>query len=399
MRTPLLAAILFLAFPSAQAQSAKEILGAFIQEPLPEDGKICGELIRGQQRPLESVKSSVAPKPAEQLARGWAALGDACEILARGGAGDFRSVASERWRFGQKTIRAALEGEQSPGAGGARATPAAATNEIVPKIIERSRGRAKFAYSKDMVWGALMESLTDANFSPQTMDKDSGTVFFQSDQQWGRAWGDANYAVSLLTTKKVARMSTWQAIAAKANIFCKALDEQTTEVRINVSFAGCNGWQSFGTDYPCIWEPLETNGHAENLIFDGIEKRLAERPSATALVPAAVADAKVVEDAERVLMAFQRLASAIELGLGRDELLRYLVDARAGIDLFAASPSSGAVPMFTAAMREAGSLYQAALNGPDDRRAASLSAAHHRNSDAKMYLANYRIYVQEPSPK
>jgi len=395
LRTLALLPILCLWATPAHGQSARDALLSMIQQPPPESASICLEMVRGQQKSYEALSSSVAPKSEQQLNEGWRAFQQSCQILQQGGAGDFRSVALERWRFGSKRIREALNVE---GATEARQEPSTSMH-VQKKILERSKGRAVFAYPKDAVWVALMEALTDANFSPQSLDKESGTIFFQSDQAWGRAWGDANGAVSLLTTKKVGRASTCLAIAAKANIFCKATDEATTEVKVNVVFSGCNGWQSLGTNYSCIWETLATNGHAENLIFDGIERRLAERPAGASLLPASQPDTVAVAAAEQALLAVQRLASAEELGLGKDDLTRYLVDARTAVEIFHAAPSAGILPLFDAALQEAVEGFRAAAVDAAEGKAAAIARARRRLDDAKKYLSNYRVYVQEPTPE
>jgi hypothetical protein len=188
-----------------------------------------------------------------------------------------------------------------------------------PKLKLRETSRAVFFYPKDAVWTALMESLTAQGFSPESMDKDSGTLFFKPGASWSAKWGDANYAVGLISTKQIRQMSSWQGVATTGNVFVKSLEPGESEVRVNLTLTGFNGFSG-------VWETLFSNGYVEDNILDGILQRLPER------LPMPQVDTETAIAIREAVLLLQKVDAAFRLDAGRDEIMGRLIDAIAAVE-------------------------------------------------------------------
>ncbi len=268
----------------------------------------------------------------------------------------------------------------------------------IEKIVERGTNYAVFRFNKDAVWAALVEAITDANIHPQSMDKDSGAILFNTDATWGQNWGDTNLAVIRMTTKKVKGRSAWQALAVSGNVFCKALDETRTQVKANFRFLGFNGFSQWlgGSG----WQWLDSNGYLEGQIFDALAQRLPDEP-ALLVLPAKESslrgDPVVVEHARRVLSLIEKIDAAFDLGGTRDEIMPLLVDALTAARQFNASENGPLLPLFGVVVQEATTLYRDSLSG--EEKAKTLATARQKLAAARTYLHNFREFGQEPTPK
>ncbi len=265
-----------------------------------------------------------------------------------------------------------------------------------PRVERSGYGFATFRHKREIVWNAIAEIMTTYDWRPQTMDSASGVVFFESQGQWGAYWGSNNVAVAQFTTKKVSKLSTWQHIALKMNLFAKSLDTYRTEVRLSATFMGCNGWQAaFDENRNCRWEPLQSNGQLEQQILDNIRSKLPEVSQAE-LSPPSTPDAKVVSLAREEVNAFERITAAFELGASTDRLMDELISTKASMQTFSESSASATLPRFTAALVASMQYLVAAVHATDKQQ--SFEAAKRAFTEAKDHLRNYEKYLQEVAP-
>jgi hypothetical protein len=277
--------------------------------------------------------------------------------------------------------------------------PAPRQGDLVEKrkVLSREGNRAVFVNNVDEVWSGLMEALTELQMTPKSADKASGTVFFEADAQWGSQWGDANGAVARFSMKKVGGTSTWLGIAAKGNIFCKRVDDGT-ELRINFQFAGCNGWRAMGTGYRCVWEPLQSSGYFEGTLLNEIEKRLPAREWIQDKIPKSTVDQKLVEAAHELLVAVQKIDSAIKLEAGREVTISRMVDGLALVDALDGSTRGAIMPSLVGWVRDAIALYGKAIDA-DTNRDRILSEARKLVARATARLDRYETdAAPDPSP-
>jgi hypothetical protein len=255
------------------------------------------------------------------------------------------------------------------------------------KVISIGDRNAVFARPKAEVWSALMDSLSDENIHPETMDQLSGVLLFKTEAAWTQQWGGTNQAIAVLTSKRVGRMSSWQAIVLTGNIRCKELDAQKTEVTVVVQYSGYNGFASFMGGASSGWQKLESNGFLEKRFLRGIESRLPDivtRPG----------DPKAVDATAGVLAAIRRVDAAFKLGAADEAIMATLLDAQAKVDEF--SESYGRVlPKCMEQMKNAVSAFSIARKGERDQ---SLLQARSSVSLAQQILNAYKDVGIEALP-
>ena len=132
---------------------------------------------------------------------------------------------------------------------------------------------------------------------------------------------------------------------------------------------------------------------AETTAKPETEAKPAETPPASG---AQIADLKVVEKAQAVLQVVQKLDSAFDLALGKDELQSRLIDAHAAVQEFAGSPESEVLPLTVLNLRLAVAYYRGRLGTDNDYATGSAKDALQK---AREYLNNYKASGQEQPPK
>jgi hypothetical protein len=73
-----------------------------------------------------------------------------------------------------------------------------------PKVEKIGLGDVVFKQTRESGWTAVAEAMTSYNWRPQTMDSDSGVVFFRDDGKWGSAWGSDNGRSKAVGERRVA---------------------------------------------------------------------------------------------------------------------------------------------------------------------------------------------------
>jgi len=134
-------------------------------------------------------------------------------------------------------------------------------------VFSEEKNIKSFSADFDTVWSACMQAVVDMKFKIKATEKSSGLIQVETEAEAGDNLGDANEVIKTYTTKKVGSMSGWQAYTFDFNILVSKKDASTTEVKINTSIEGYNGWSE-------KWEALESNGTIEKEIFDTIQNKL-----------------------------------------------------------------------------------------------------------------------------
>jgi len=124
-----------------------------------------------------------------------------------------------------------------------------------------------FATDFDTTWSACIQAIADLKFKIKSTDKSSGLIQVETEAAASDNLGDANEVIKTYTTKKVGSFSGWQAYTFDFNILLAKKDSNSTEVKINTSIEGYNGWSE-------KWEVLESNGTIEKEIFDTIQNKV-----------------------------------------------------------------------------------------------------------------------------
>ena len=137
------------------------------------------------------------------------------------------------------------------------------------------------------------------------------------------------------------------------------------------------------------WAGASENVHmAEQLLAKSTGAPAAG--SATATTPSAPGpqgvNPAVLERAQTVLAQVQKLDSVMDLALGKEETQNRLIDAHAGLQEFAASPESEALPLTVANLRLALAYYRRRLDAEDSFARASAKEALLK---ARTYVKNY----------
>lgn len=252
------------------------------------------------------------------------------------------------------------------------------------KIVVEQPGRVVYQASYDQVWAALMESLATMNVTPQAADKDSGTVFLNVDGAWAAYWGGVNNMIATMTTKKVSRWSTWQAIATKGNFYCKAVSAGQTEVRATFQFSGYNGWSR-------QWEPVDSNGWLEARLLGIISEKLPEPP----ILPDKPGDEKVIAAVEVMLLAMRKVDATYKLEASEELLMNALTEAQARMDEFSDSAHTAVVPKIAGLATDAMAAFRSARN--PQTREADLVLARSAVKTAAEFLGGYRKFTTEIS--
>ena len=112
--------------------------------------------------------------------------------------------------------------------------------------------------------------------------------------------------------------------------------------------------------------------------------------------PGQPGDPKIVDKAKAVLVLVQKLDSAMDLGLGKEELQTRLIDAHAALQEFASAAESKEVPLTVANLRLAVAYYRRRLDTDDSFAIASAKEALQKAREA---LANYEASGLERAPK
>lgn len=131
----------------------------------------------------------------------------------------------------------------------------------------------------------------------------------------------------------------------------------------------------------------------------GTEAKPETEPKPAQTPPASGAqkpNLKVVETAQAVLQVVQKLDSAFDLALGKDELQSRLIDAHAAVQEFAGSPESEVLPLTVLNLRLAVAYYRRRLGTDDAFATTSAKDALHK---AREYLNNYKASGQEQPAK
>ncbi|MFQ5724282.1 MAG: hypothetical protein ACE5G6_07285 [Terriglobia bacterium] len=103
-------------------------------------------------------------------------------------------------------------------------------------------------------------------------------------------------------------------------------------------------------------------------------------------------DPETVEKASKVLESVQKLASTLDLGLGKKEVQDRLIDAHAALEDFSSHPLSENVPLTVGSLRVALAYLRRALDGKD---AFAMLSGKDSLQRAREYLRNYETTGQE----
>jgi len=97
-----------------------------------------------------------------------------------------------------------------------------------------------------------------------------------------------------------------------------------------------------------------------------------------------------------VVAQVQKLDSVMDLALGKEQSQERLIEAHAGLQEFASSPESEALPLTVANLRLALAYYRRRLDAEDSFARASAKEALLK---ARTYLKNYEETGQEEPPQ
>jgi len=112
----------------------------------------------------------------------------------------------------------------------------------------------------------------------------------------------------------------------------------------------------------------------------------SSRPAGAAAPGQAAADPRAVERAREILDRVQKLDSVVDLALGKEEIQNRLIEAHAGLQEFASTPESEALPLTVANLRLAIAYYRRRLDAEDSFALASAKEALQK---ARGYLQSY----------
>ena len=154
------------------------------------------------------------------------------------------------------------------------------------------------------------------------------------------------------------------------------------------------------------WAGASENVHMAEQLLAKVTGKPAAGPPATptgsqsgsAAAPAGppAINRAALERAQAVLAQVQKLDSVMDLALGKDESQNRLIDAHAGLQEFASSPESEALPLTVANLRLALAYYRRRLDTEDSFARASAKEALLK---ARTYLKNYEEAGQEEPPQ
>ncbi len=117
-----------------------------------------------------------------------------------------------------------------------------------------------------------------------------------------------------------------------------------------------------------------------------------EETAKRSVPPPEPGDPETVEKAGKVLDSVQKLASTLDLGLGKKELQDRLIDAHAALEDFSSHPLSRNVPLIVGSLRVALAYLRRALDSKD---AFAMLSGKDSLQRAREYLRNYAATGQE----
>ena len=133
------------------------------------------------------------------------------------------------------------------------------------------------------------------------------------------------------------------------------------------------------------------------LLLCGPPKIEGANPQGTVPTKQGSVSDQALERAHGVLLVVQRLASAFELEVDKDERERRLVDAHAAVEDFDNSPAGKELQLFTATLRQAVLEYRLAEKTKGDERRAIAASAREKLTRARELLATHHATGKDES--
>lgn len=361
--------------------------------PAPQDSSACNDKVKRITNGFPTFADYYKTEAKMKIIDGLSALQSACRWMPsiQTNKSDWERWSKSQWLTAQVKLMEGtgfwLKATESTDASTPAPNPPQGTIKEFTgtrKFERQGTNIAVFNHQRDPVWVALIEALASSNIQPKSLDKDSGLIIFQTEWTWGSTWGDANRAVTLMTTKSVGSISTWQAFLVSGNVFCKQVNDSKTELHATFQFAGYNGFAAWLAGAGAGWQRLESNGWFEDKIFNAVAERLPDPMPPRQLLVASF-NPRILTRAREVLLAFRKVESAIELAATQPEIMREMVAARALLQDFSDSADAAAIPRFVAKLNVVEESLRTA-NTDAVRRTESLQTARNAMKDAAKEL-------------